>query len=78
MKFTAKQIVFMCLQVLFVAIIPLIIVFVGYGGWGEKANGFKVYFGTLAILAVVVLITKKIIVSPWLEKLKRERLKQNL
>ena len=68
MKITAKQIVFLCLQVLFVAIIPLIIVFVGYGGWGEKATTFKWYFGTLIILAVVLLITKKIIITPWLEK----------
>ena len=70
MKITPKQIVFMCLQVLFVAVVPLIIVFVGYGGWGEKANGFKVYFGTVAILAVVLLIAKKVIVTPWLDKQK--------
>lgn len=70
MKLTPKQIVFMCLQVLFVAVVPLIIVFIGYDGWGEKASGFKIYFGTLATLAVVLLITKKVIVTPWLDKQK--------
>lgn len=68
MKITPKQIVFMCLQVLFVAVFPLIIVFVGYGGWGKQANTFKIYFGTLVILAVVLLIVKKVIITPWVEK----------
>lgn len=70
MKLTPKQIVFMCLQVLFVAVFPLIIVFVCYGGWGEEAKGFKLYFGTLIILAVVLLIVKKVIITPWLDKTK--------
>jgi hypothetical protein len=56
----------MCLQVLFVAVFPLIIVFVGYGGWGKQANTFKIYFGTLVILAVVLLIVKKVIITPWI------------
>ena len=68
MKITPKQIVFLCLQVLFVAVVPMIIVFIGYGGWGEKASSFKWYFGTLVILAVVLLITKKVIITPWLAK----------
>lgn len=68
MKMTKQRLVYLTLQVLFTAVVPLVIVFVGYGGWGEEANGFKIYFGCLIVLAVVLLVAKRVIFKPWAEK----------
>jgi hypothetical protein len=60
------------LEMAFVAIIPLIILYLGYGGWGEKANKFKVYFGALVFLVILFLIIKRVWVTPWMAKKRME------
>lgn len=72
MKKTFKHWLFLLLELLFIAVFPLIIVYIGYGGWGEQATKFKWYFGVLVAIAVVALIVKKTLISPWVE---RQRIK---
>lgn len=60
------------IELTFVAVIPLIILYLGYGGWGEKANSFKAYFGVLIFVVVIFLITKRVVISPWLDKKRME------
>lgn len=60
------------LEMAFVAIIPLVILYLGYGGWGEKANNFKVYFGVLVFLVILFLIIKRVWVTPWMAKKRME------
>ena len=70
MKITLKWLLLISLEVLFVAVIPLAIVYIGYGGWGEEANSFKIHFGVLIFAIVVFWIVKKVLISPWLDKQK--------
>ena len=70
MKITWKWLLFISLEVLFVAVIPLAIVYIGYDGWGEEANSFKIRFGVLIFAIVVFWIVKKVLISPWLYKQK--------
>ena len=60
------------LEILFVLIIPLVIVFLGYGGWKDGAGGFKLAFGLVLSLTILYLIAKKIFLSPYLNK-KRQK-----
>ena len=70
MKITWRWLLFISLEVLFVAVIPLAIVYIGYGGWGEEANDFKIHFGVLIFAIVVFWIVKKVLITPWLDKQK--------
>lgn len=70
MKITWKWLLLISLEVLFVAVIPLAIVYIGYGGWGEEANSFKVHFGVLIFAIVVFWVVKKVLITPWLDKQK--------
>lgn len=70
MKRTWKWFLFLSLEVLFVAIIPLIIVYVGYGGWGQKATTFKWFFGAAIIIIFVFWLIKKLLITPWIDKQK--------
>lgn len=72
MKKTFKHWYFLLLELLFIAVLPLIIVYIGYGGWGKEATKFKWYFGVLVAIVVVVFILKKTLVTPWIE---RQRIK---
>ena len=72
MKRTWKWLLFMSLEILFVAVLPLAIVYVGYGGWGVEANRFKIYFGVLIFAIAIFWILKKVLISPCLE---RQRIK---
>ena len=56
----------------FVAVIPLLIVYVGYGGWGEKANKFKLGFGVLVFIVILFLIIKRVWLTKWFDKKKIE------
>lgn len=60
------------MEVAFVAVIPLLIIYLGYGGWGEKAQKFKIGFGVLVFLVVLFLIIKRVWLSPWLSKKRME------
>lgn len=60
------------IELTFVAVIPLIILYLGYDGWGQKADGFKVYFGVLIFIVVIFLVLKRVILSPWLNKKRME------
>lgn len=62
MKITPKQIVFLGLKILFIAVIPCVIAFVGFGKW-EKATGYKWSIGTILVLLVVVFIVKQILIN---------------
>ena len=70
MKRTWKWFLFTVLELLFVAVIPLVIVYVGYGGWGKEANRFKIYFGVLLSVVIIFWIIKTVLITPWLEKKK--------
>lgn len=70
MKITWKWLLLISLEVLFVAVIPLAIVYIGYGGWGEEANSFKIHFGVLIFVIVLFWIVKKVLIAPWLDKQK--------
>lgn len=70
MKITWKWLLLISLEVLFVAVIPLAIVYIGYGGWGVEANKFKIYFGVLIFAIVIFWVVKKVLISPWLDKQK--------
>lgn len=70
MKKTWKWFLFTALEFLFVAIVPLIIVGIGYNGWGDSADNFKFYFGVLLLLIIIFWIVKKVIITPWLDKQK--------
>lgn len=70
MKRTLKKWGFKSLELLFVAIIPLVIIYVGYGGWGAKATKFKWYFGALLAVLAVLFIVKKVWLNPWIDKRK--------
>ena len=70
MKRTWKWFLFSILELLFVAVLPLIIVFIGYDGWGEEANQFKIYFGVLLFIVIIFWIVKKVFISPWLDRQK--------
>ena len=70
MKRTWKWFLLILLEVLFVALLPLAIVYIGYGGWGEEANSFKIHFGVLIFAIVVFWVVKKVLVAPWLDRQK--------
>lgn len=70
MKKTWKWFLFTALEFLFVAIIPLVIVYIGYDGWGDAADNFKFYFGALLLIIIIFWIVKKVLISPWLDKQK--------
>lgn len=70
MKITFKWLLFLLFELLFVAVIPLVIVYVGYGSWGQEAEGFKVHFGIIIALIVVFFIVKRVLLTPWLDKQK--------
>lgn len=70
MKKTWKWFLFTVLEFLFVAVIPLAIVYIGYDGWGESANNFKFYFGVLLLIIIIFWIIKKVLITPWLDKQK--------
>lgn len=70
MKRTWEWFLFTALEVLFVAVIPLVIVYIGYGGWGIEANSFKIYFGVLLSAIIIFWIIKKVLITPWIEKQK--------
>lgn len=72
MKRRLKSMLFLILETAFVAVIPLLIVYLGYGGWGEKAHKFKISFGVMAAFVVIFLIVKRVWLNPWLE---RQRIK---
>lgn len=59
-------------EMTFVAIIPLIIIYLGYGGWGEKANKFKIGFGVLVFLVILFLIIKRVWLTKWFDKKRME------
>ena len=56
----------------FVAVIPLIIIYLGYDGWGVKANKFKIGFGVLIFLVVLFLIIKRVWLTKWFDKKRME------
>lgn len=60
------------MEMTFVAIIPLIIIYLGYGGWGEKANKFKIGFGVLVFLVILFLIIKRVWLTKWFDKKRME------
>ena len=70
MKRILKKWVFKSLELLFVAIIPLVIIYVGYGGWGATATKFKWYFGALLAVLAVLFLVKKVWLNPWIDKRK--------
>lgn len=70
MKKTWKWFLFNVLEILFVAVIPLVIVIIGYGGWGTEATQFKIYFGVLLLAIIIFLIVKKVLIMPWLDRQK--------
>lgn len=72
MKKTVNHWLFLILELLFIAVIPLIIVYIGYDGWGEEATKFKWYFGVLCAFVVVFFVLKKTLINPWAE---RQRIK---
>lgn len=60
------------MEMTFVAIIPLIIIYIGYGGLGEKANKFKIGFGVLVFLVILFLIIKRVWLTKWFDKKRME------
>ena len=68
MKRTWKWFLFTVLELIFVAVIPLVIVYIGYGGWGSEANRFKIYFGVLISVVIIFWIIKTVLITPWIEK----------
>lgn len=70
MKRTWKWFLFTVLELLFVAVIPLVVVYIGYGGWGKEANHFKVYFGVLFSAVIIFWIIKTVLITPWIDKQK--------
>ena len=70
MKITWKWFLFTVLELLFVAVIPLVVVYIGYGGWGKEANHFKVYFGVLLSAVIIFWIIKTVLITPWIDKQK--------
>lgn len=70
MKKTKKFLLLSALEVLFTAIIPLVIVYIGYGGWGEQAKRFKIGFGVLITVIVILWIVKRVLIEPWQERQK--------
>ena len=72
MKKTFKHWLFLLLELLFIAVVPLAIVYIGYGGWGEQATKFKWYFGVLCAFFFVFFVLKKTLINPWIE---RQRIK---
>ena len=70
MKRGWKWILFTILELFFVAIVPLAIIYIGYDGWGQEATKFKWYFGVLVSVLIVFWIVKKVIITPWIDKQK--------
>ena len=68
MKWTFKRFIFVVLELIFTAVVPLVIVYLGYGGWGAKAKRFKIYFRVVVAAVVVFLIVKRVFINPWLFK----------
>ena len=70
MKWGWKRLLFFICKLVFMAVVPLVIIYIGYGGWGESAKSFKIYFGVLVSIAVVFLVLKKVLFDRWNEKQK--------
>ena len=68
MKKTFKHWLCLLLELLFIAVVPLIIVYIGYGGWGEEATKFKWYFGVLCAFVVIFFVVKKTLLNPWIAR----------
>lgn len=68
MKKTFKHWLYLLLELLFIAVVPLTIVYIGYGGWGEQATKFKWYFGVLCAFVVVFFILKKTLINTWIAR----------
>lgn len=65
---TKKRIVFLILEVLFVAVVPLILIVINYSSWGEEAQTFKIAFTGILLAFFVLYITKKIFLNTYLER----------
>ncbi len=70
MKKSLKWLIFLLLEILFVAVIPLTIVYIGYGGWGKEATKFKWFFGVLIFFVVIFWIIKKVFLDTLIDKQK--------
>lgn len=65
---TKKKIVLIVFEVLFIAVIPIVLVFVNYTSWGVEARTFKIAFSGILILFIILIILKKVILNSYLER----------
>ena len=56
-------------ELLFIAVLPLVIVFLGYGSWEPEAKKFKIGFGIIIVAIIIFWIAKRVWINPWLKKM---------
>lgn len=65
---TVRKIIFTVLEIVFVAVVPIVLVILNYSSWGEEATHFKIAFTGILLLFVIAYFIKKIILNKWLER----------
>lgn len=65
---TKKKIVFTVLEILFVAVVPMVLVIVNYTSWGVEAQTFKIAFTGILLLFFILYLAKKLLLNTYLER----------
>lgn len=63
-----KKLTFTILEVLFIAVIPVVLVIINYSSWGEEATTYKIAFTGILLLFFVFYLIKKIILNTYIER----------
>jgi hypothetical protein len=68
MKWTKKTWLFFALQLIFILIVPCVLVWMQYGG-AELSTKYRVSVTSIMLFALIFLIAKRLIFTPWLKKI---------
>lgn len=63
-----KKIVFSVLEIVFVAIVPIVLTAMNYSSWGAEAHTFKIAFTGILLVLFVLYIVKKVILNSYIER----------
>ncbi len=70
MKPTKKKLVFTVFEIVFVAVVPVVLIAVNYMSWTSEAAGFKISLGGVLLALLVFYIVKKLVLNKYVERLK--------
>lgn len=66
----AKKLIYLIIELLFVAVIPAVLVFVNYTSWSNAGTGFKISLGGIILLLIVFYCFRKIWLNKYIDRLR--------